>query len=76
MCTVRRRPASRKELLLGGGEDLFVGAAVEGELVPALAHEHGAPGAPLFYRAEDDQLLSALFAHKDDLLRRRTLHMN
>jgi hypothetical protein len=75
MCTVRRRPASREGLLLGGGEDLFVGAAVEGELVSAFAHEYGAPGTPLFYGAEYDHLLSALFAHKDDLLRRRTLHV-
>ena len=27
---------------LGGGEDLFVGEDVEGELVPACAHEYGA----------------------------------
>jgi hypothetical protein len=45
----RRRPASREELLLGGGEDLFVRKIIEGELVPAFAHEYSVPGAPVLF---------------------------
>jgi hypothetical protein len=44
--------------------------------VPLFAHEYGAPGAPFFFGSENDQLLSALLAHKDDLLRRRAFHVN
>ena len=73
------RHASRKELGgredLGGSEDLFVGVAIEGELVPLFAHEYGAPRAPIFFRAENDQLLFALFARNDDLLLWKTLHL-
>ena len=73
------RQASSKELGgredLGGSEDLFVSVAIEGELVPLLAHEYGAPRAPIFFGTENDQLLCALFARKDDLLLWRTLHL-
>jgi hypothetical protein len=57
-----------EELLLGGGEDLFVGESVEGELVSLFAHEYCASGAPVLFGTEDNQLLSATFARKDDLL--------
>ena len=67
------RQASREEL--GGSEHLVVGVAIEGELVPLLAHEYGAPRAPVLFGTENDQVLSALFARKDDLLLRRTLHL-
>ena len=73
------RHASRKELGgredLGGSENLVVGTAVEGELVPLLAHEYGAPRAPVLFGTENDQLLFALFARKDDLLLWKTLHL-
>ncbi len=69
-------PTSEEELLLGGSEYLCFGAAIEGELVPLFAHEYGAPGAPVLFGAENDQPLSTLFAHKDDLLRGRTLRLN
>ena len=59
---------------LGGGEDLFVGAAVKGELVPMATDEHGAPCTPVLFWAEKHQLLSAIFAGEDDLLLERTLH--
>lgn len=64
-----------EELLLGGGEDLFVGETVEGELVPLFACEYGASGAPVLFGAENDQLLSALFALKGDLLLWKMLHV-
>ena len=68
--------ANSEELLLGGGgENLLVSTAVEGELVPTLAHEYRAPRAPLLFGAQNDQLLFAPFARKDDLLARRTLHV-
>src|SRR5918998_4409495 len=60
---------------LGGGEDLFVGESVEGELVPLFAREYGASGAPVLFGTEDNQLLSALFARKDDLLLWKMLHL-
>jgi hypothetical protein len=67
-----RRQASGEEL--GGGENLFVGAAVEGELVPITTREHGVPGAPVLFGTENNQLLSAILACEDDLLLERTLH--
>ena len=74
------RQASRKELGgredLGGSEHLVVGTAVEGELVPLFAHEYCTSGAPIFFGTENDQLLCALFARKDDLLLWKTLHVN
>jgi hypothetical protein len=42
--------------------------------VSVSAQEYGTPGAPFFFGAEKDQLLSAIFARKDDLLG-RTLHV-
>jgi hypothetical protein len=42
--------------------------------VPASAREHGVPGTPIFFWAEQDQLLSAIFAREDDLLFKRSLH--
>ena len=60
---------------LGGSEHLVVGVAIKGELVPLLAHENGAPRAPVLFGTENDQLLSTLFARKDDLLLWRTLHL-
>jgi hypothetical protein len=66
------RQASGEEL--GGGEDLFVGAAVEGESVPVSAHEYGVSGAPILFGTEENQLLSTIFAREDDLLLERTLH--
>jgi len=59
---------------LRGSEDLFVGAAIEGDLVPTFAHKYGAPGAPVLFGAEKDQLLSAIFAREDHLLG-RTQHV-
>jgi hypothetical protein len=59
---------------LGGGENLFVGAAVEGELVTVSAQEHGVPGAPVLFGTENNQLLSTIFTREDDLLLKRTLH--
>ena len=66
----------RGERLLGGSEYLLFSAAVEGELVPLFAHEYCTPGAPVFFGSEKDHLLFALFAHKDDRLRRRKFHVN
>ncbi len=48
----RRMPARRlppRGEGLGGGEDLFVREIVEGELVPAFAHEYCVPGAPVLF---------------------------
>jgi hypothetical protein len=59
---------------LRGYGDLFVGTAVEGKPVSVLAREHGVPGAPILFWAEDDQLLSAIFAREDALLLERSLH--
>jgi hypothetical protein len=68
-----RRRVSREELG-GGGEDLFFGAAVEGELLPApFAPEDGVAVAPVFLGAQKYCLLPAPFAREDDLPR-RTLH--
>jgi hypothetical protein len=53
---------------LGGGEDLFIGTAVEGELLATFTHEYGTSGAPVLFGAGKDQLLLALFAREDDLL--------
>jgi hypothetical protein len=63
-----RRQASGEEL--GGGEHLFVGAAVEGELVAIVAREHSVSGAPVLFGTKENQLLSAILASEDDLLRR------
>jgi hypothetical protein len=65
-----RAPGARKreELLLGGSEYLCFGVAIEGELVSLFAHEYSAPGAPVLFGTENNQLLSATFARKDDLL--------
>jgi len=60
---------------LGNGKDLFVGEAIEGKLVSLFAREYGAPGAPVLFGTENNQLLSALFARKDDLLLWKTLHL-
>jgi hypothetical protein len=38
------------------------------------AEKYGVPGAPVFFWAEQDQLLPAIFAREDDLLLERTLH--
>jgi hypothetical protein len=46
---------------LGGGEDFFVGTAVEGEPLPAFAPEDGVPGAPVLFGAQEDSLFSAPF---------------
>jgi hypothetical protein len=59
---------------LRGDRDLFVGVAVEGDPVPVSAEEYGVPGAPVFFWAEQDQLLPAIFAREDDLLFEITLH--
>jgi hypothetical protein len=59
---------------VGGSEGLFVGLALESELMASFAHEDSVPGAPILFGAQQDQLLSALFAGKDDLLR-ITLHV-
>jgi hypothetical protein len=37
---------------LRGDEDLFVGAAVEGEPVPGSARENGVSGTPVLFWAE------------------------
>jgi hypothetical protein len=39
---------------LAGGEDLFVGAAIEGELMPVSAHEHSVPRAPILFGTEEN----------------------
>jgi hypothetical protein len=43
--------------------------------VPLFTHEYGAPGAPVLFGTENNQLLSAPFARKDDLLLWKTLHL-
>jgi hypothetical protein len=53
---------------VGGSEDLLVSLALERELMASFAHEDGVPGAPVLFGAHKDQLLSALFTCKDDLL--------
>ncbi len=53
---------------LGGSEDLCIGTAVEGELLATFTLEDGAPGAPVLFGCEKNQLLLALFAREDDLL--------
>ena len=63
-----------REELLGGGEDLFVSPSHQGNLLPALAPEDGAPGAPVLFRVENYQPLLALFASKDNLFG-RTMHV-
>ena len=62
------RQASGEEL--GGGEDLFIGAAVKGELVSVAAHEHGVPGAPILFGTKNNQLLFAILTTEDELLGR------
>jgi hypothetical protein len=59
---------------LGGGEDLFVGATIKGELVSTVAHKYGTPRAPFFFGTEKNYLLSAIFAREDNLLG-RTQHV-
>jgi hypothetical protein len=56
--------------VLGGGDDLFVGAAVEGELVSVAAHEHSVPGTPILFGTKHNQLLVAILATEDELLGR------
>ena len=63
---MRRGQAHGEELR--GDEYLFVGAAIKGEPVPVSAHEHGVPCAPFLFWTEQDQLLSAITARKNDLL--------
>jgi hypothetical protein len=43
--------------------------------VPLFAREYGAPRAPVLLGTKDNQLLSALFARKDDLLLWKMLHV-
>ena len=69
---MRREQAQGEELR--GYEDLFVGTPVEGEPVPVPAHEHGVPGTPILFWAEENQLFSAIFAREDALLLERSLH--
>jgi hypothetical protein len=69
---LHRGQASVEELR--GYEDLFVGAAVEGELVPGSAHENGVSGTPILFGPQKYQLLPAIFAREDDLLLERILH--
>jgi hypothetical protein len=66
------RQASREGL--GGSEDLFVSAAVYGELVPVSARKYCVPGAPVLFGTEKNQLLSAIFAREDDPLLERIPH--
>jgi hypothetical protein len=62
----RETPVLRRGLR--GYENLVVGAAVEGDPVAVSAQEHGVPGAPVLFRPQKDQLISAIFARQDDLL--------
>jgi hypothetical protein len=62
------RQASGEEL--AGGEDLFIGATVEGELVSVAAHEHSVPGTPILFATKHNQLLVAILATEDELLGR------
>jgi hypothetical protein len=67
----RRAPPVRRtagEWGLGGGEDLFVGAAVKGELVPVSTCKDGVPRAPVRLGTENNQLFSAILTREDDLL--------
>jgi hypothetical protein len=60
---------------LGGGEGFFSSVVlVEGDLMRGLALEHGTPGAPVLYRPEEDQSLSALLAREHNLLLGGLLH--
>jgi hypothetical protein len=71
----KRRAVQESQVIsVGGSEDLFVGLALEGELMASFAHEDCVPGAPVLFGAHKDQLLSALFTCKDDLLR-ITIHV-
>jgi hypothetical protein len=69
------RSASEEEVRLGGSAYLGFGAAAEGEFVPLFAHEYSSPRAPVLFGTENDQLLSAPFTRKDDLLLWKTLHL-
>ena len=69
---MRRRQACGEELR--GDEDLFVGAAIEGELVPGSVSENGVSGTPILFGPQKYQLLPPIFAREDDLLLERTLH--
>jgi hypothetical protein len=54
---------------VGGSKDLLlVGMILESELMTRCAHEYGVPGAPVLFGAQNNQLLCALFADKDDSL--------
>src|SRR4051812_8218565 len=76
MSVAKRRAAQESQLIsIGGDEDLLVGMILESELVARLTHKYGVPGAPVLFRAQNDQLLSALFARKDDLLHEIKLHV-
>ena len=65
---------AREARILRGGEYPFVGAAVEGELVPVSARKDGVPRAPIRFGAENNQLFSAILAREDDLLLGRIVH--
>jgi hypothetical protein len=76
MSVAKRRAAQESQVIsIGGGEDLFVGMILESELMARFTQEYGVPGAPVLFGAQNDQLLSALFARKDDLLFGITLHV-
>jgi hypothetical protein len=59
---------------LAGGEELFVGSAIDGELVPVSARKDGVPRAPVRFGTENNQLFSAILAREDDLLLGRIVH--
>jgi hypothetical protein len=76
MSVAKRRAAQESQLIsVGGGEELFVGMILKSELVARFTHEYGVPGAPVLFGAQHDQLLSALFARKDDLVHGIKLHV-
>jgi hypothetical protein len=76
MSVAKRRAAQESQLIsIGGDEDLLVGMILQSELVARFTHEYGVPGAPVLFRAQNDQLLSALFARKDNLLHEIKLHV-
>jgi hypothetical protein len=76
MSVAKRRAAQESQLIsIGGDEDLLVGMILQSELVARFTHEYGVPGAPVLFGAQNDQLLSALFARKYDLLHGIKLHV-
>jgi hypothetical protein len=68
---LRRGHASGEKLR--GDKYLFVGAAVEGELVPGSARENGVSGTPILFGPQKAQLVPAIVTREDDLLLERTL---